>query len=189
EAECAYILFVVATFWLTEPLPLSVTALLPALMLPMFGIMPSKKVASAYFKDFHLLLIGVICLATSIEKWNLHKRIALRMVMMVGVNPAWLTLGFMSSTAFLSMWLSNTSTTAMVMPIMEAVAQQIISAEAEVEATQMTYISGSTNYGLETDENVNGHETSERKEKTKPVPGYSNDAGKISSKMELEKVH
>ena len=57
----------------------------------------------------------------------------------------------MSSTAFLSMWLSNTSTAAMVMPIVEAVAQQIISAEAEVEATQMTYISGSTNYGLETD--------------------------------------
>nr|XP_015093088.1 solute carrier family 13 member 1 [Vicugna pacos] len=185
EAECAYILFVIAIFWLTEALPLSVTALLPALMLPLFGIMASKEVASAYFKDFHLLLIGVICLATSIEKWNLHKRIALRMVMMVGVNPAWLTLGFMSSTAFLSMWLSNTSTAAMVMPIVEAVVQQIISAEAEVEATQMTYFSGSTNQGLEIDESVDGNETNEKKEKTKPVPG--NDAGKTSSKMELEK--
>uniref|UniRef100_A0A8D0STA9 Solute carrier family 13 member 1 n=1 Tax=Sus scrofa TaxID=9823 RepID=A0A8D0STA9_PIG len=187
EAECAYTLFVVAVFWLTEALPLSVTALLPGLMFPLFGIMPSKEVASAYFKDFHLLLIGVICLATSIEKWNLHKRIALRMVMTVGVNPAWLTLGFMSSTAFLSMWLSNTSTAAMVMPIVEAVAQQIINAEAEVEATQMTYFSGSTNLGLETDESVNGHETNERKEKTKPVAGYRNEAGKISGKMELEK--
>ncbi|XP_020765132.1 solute carrier family 13 member 1 [Odocoileus virginianus] len=187
EAECAYILFVVAIFWLTEALPLSVTALLPGLMFPLFGIMPSKEVASAYFKDFHLLLIGVICLATSIEKWNLHKRIALRMVMMVGVNPAWLSLGFMSSTAFLSMWLSNTSTAAMVMPIVEAVAQQVISAEAEVEATQMTYFSGSTNQALEIDESINGQEANERKEKTKPVPGYSNDAGKISSKMELEK--
>ncbi|XP_073755244.1 solute carrier family 13 member 1 isoform X2 [Callorhinus ursinus] len=184
EAECAYTLFVIAMFWLTEALPLSVTALLPGLMFPLFGIMTSKKVASAYFKDFHLLLIGVICLATSIEKWNLHKRIALRMVMTVGVNPAWLTLGFMSSTAFLSMWLSNTSTAAMVMPIVEAVAQQIISAEAEVEATQMTHFSGSINHGLETDEGV---ETNERKEKTIPVPGYSNDAGKISSKTELEK--
>ncbi|XP_053074123.1 solute carrier family 13 member 1 isoform X3 [Acinonyx jubatus] len=188
EAECAYTLFVIATFWLTEALPLSVTALLPGLMFPLFGIMPSKNVASAYFKDFHLLLIGVICLATSIEKWNLHKRIALRMVMTVGVNPAWLTLGFMSSTAFLSMWLSNTSTAAMVMPIVEAVAQQIISAEAEVEATQMTYFSGSTNHGLEIDESVNEHETNERKEKTIPVPGYSNDAGKNSSNMELEKI-
>ncbi|XP_061270546.1 solute carrier family 13 member 1 [Bos javanicus] len=187
EAECAYTLFVIAIFWLTEALPLSITALLPGLMFPMFGIMTSKEVASAYFKDFHLLLIGVICLATSIEKWNLHKRIALRMVMMVGVNPAWLSLGFMSSTAFLSMWLSNTSTAAMVMPIVEAVAQQVISAEAEVEATQMTYFSGSTNQALEIDESINGQEANERKEKTKPVPGYSNDAGKISSKMELEK--
>uniref|UniRef100_A0A2K5R183 Solute carrier family 13 member 1 n=1 Tax=Cebus imitator TaxID=2715852 RepID=A0A2K5R183_CEBIM len=155
-------------------------------MFPMFGIMPSNKVASAYFKDFHLLLIGVICLATSIEKWNLHKRIALKMVMMVGVDPAWLTLGFMSSTAFLSMWLSNTSTAAMVMPMAEAVVQQIIKAEAEVEATQMTYFNGSTNPGLEIDESINGHETNERKEKTKPVPGYNNNTGKISCKMELE---
>uniref|UniRef100_A0A8C4LMU6 Solute carrier family 13 member 1 n=1 Tax=Equus asinus asinus TaxID=83772 RepID=A0A8C4LMU6_EQUAS len=146
-------------------------------------------VASSYFKDFHLLLIGVICLATSIEKWNLHRRIALRMVMMVGVNPAWLTLGFMSSTAFLSMWLSNTSTAAMVMPIAEAVSQQIMSAEAEVEATQMTYFNGSTNNGLEIDESVNGEETNESKEKTKPVPGHSNDTEKNSSKMEVEQVH
>ncbi|XP_014694637.2 solute carrier family 13 member 1 [Equus asinus] len=186
EAECAYVLFVVAIFWLTEALPLSVTALLPGLMFPLFGIIPSKTVASSYFKDFHLLLIGVICLATSIEKWNLHRRIALRMVMMVGVNPAWLTLGFMSSTAFLSMWLSNTSTAAMVMPIAEAVSQQIMSAEAEVEATQMTYFNGSTNNGLEIDESVNGEETNESKEKTKPVPGHSNDTEKNSSKMEVE---
>ncbi|CAH6778340.1 Slc13a1 [Phodopus roborovskii] len=187
EAECAYVLFVVAIFWITEALPLSITALLPGLMFPMFGIMPSTHVASAYFKDFHLLLIGVICLATSIEKWNLHKRIALRMVMMVGVNPAWLTLGFMSSTAFLSMWLSNTSTAAMVMPIVEAVAQQIISAEAEAEATQMTYFNESAAHGLEVDETVIEQETNERKEKTKPVPGSSNDTGKVSSKVETEK--
>uniref|UniRef100_A0A8C8ZRR1 Solute carrier family 13 member 1 n=1 Tax=Prolemur simus TaxID=1328070 RepID=A0A8C8ZRR1_PROSS len=156
-------------------------------MFPMFGIMASKDVASSYFKDFHLLLIGVICLATSIEKWNLHKRIALRMVMMVGVDPVWLTLGFMSSTAFLSMWLSNTSTAAMVMPIVEAVVQQIISAEAEVEATRMTHFTGSANPTLEIDESVNEHEANERKEKTNQVPGYSNGTGKISRKMELEK--
>ncbi|KAM6152401.1 solute carrier family 13 member 1 isoform 2-T2 [Erethizon dorsatum] len=185
EAECAYVLFIVAIFWVTEALPLSVTALLPGLMFPMFGILPSTQVASTYFKDFHLLLIGVICLATSIEKWNLHKRIALRMVMMVGVNPAWLTLGFMSSTAFLSMWLSNTSTAAMVMPIVEAVSQQIISAEAEAEANQMTYINEAANAGLAIDENAMGQETKEKKEKTKPFTG--NDTGEISSKLETRK--
>ncbi|KAH0616562.1 hypothetical protein JD844_027761 [Phrynosoma platyrhinos] len=205
EAECAYTLFVVAIFWLTEALPLAVSALLPALMFPMFGIMASKEVhfipffpfhnlthfsvASAYFKDFHLLLTGVICLATSIEKWNLHKRIALKMVMLVGVNPAWyvlisnihggvscfrLTLGFMISCSFLSMWLSNTSTAAMVMPIVEAVAQQIISAEAEVDAMEMTYANGVTNLALELDENINDCEPVDWKEKTKQAHGYSN---------------
>uniref|UniRef100_A0A8B9QIX8 Solute carrier family 13 member 1 n=1 Tax=Apteryx owenii TaxID=8824 RepID=A0A8B9QIX8_APTOW len=109
------------------------------------------QVASAYFKDFHLLLIGVICLATSIEKWNFHKRVALRMVMLVGVNPAWLTLGFMVSCSFLSMWLSNTSAAAMVMPIVEAVAQQIIRAEAEADALEMSYSNSSVNPALEED--------------------------------------
>lgn len=107
--------------------------------------------------------------------------------MMVGVNPAWLTLGFMSSTAFLSMWLSNTSTAAMVMPIVEAVAQQIISAEAEAEATQMTYFNESAAHGLDIDETVIGQETNEKKEKTKPAPGSSHDKGKVSRKMETEK--
>uniref|UniRef100_A0A8C0UXE2 Solute carrier family 13 member 1-like n=1 Tax=Cyanistes caeruleus TaxID=156563 RepID=A0A8C0UXE2_CYACU len=151
EAECAYTLFVIAIFWLTEALPLAVSALLPAFMFPLFGIMGSKQVASAYFKDFHLLLIGVICLATSIEKWNLHKRVALKMVMLVGVNPAWLMLGFMVSCAFLSMWLSNTSAAAMVMPIVEAVAQQIIRAEAEADELEMSCSNGSTNPALELD--------------------------------------
>uniref|UniRef100_A0A670YI33 Solute carrier family 13 member 1 n=1 Tax=Pseudonaja textilis TaxID=8673 RepID=A0A670YI33_PSETE len=161
-SECAYTLFVVGVFWLTEALPLAVSALIPALMFPLFGILSSKKVASAYFKDFHLLLTGIICLATSIEKWNLHKRIALKMVMLVGVNPAWLTLGFMISCAFLSMWLSNTSTAAMVMPIVEAVAQQITSAEAEVDAMDMTYANGTTNPALEL----------EAKQKQKTTPSF-----------------
>ncbi|KAK2858770.1 hypothetical protein Q5P01_003390 [Channa striata] len=86
----------------------------------------STLVAAEYCKDTTLLLMGVICLAASIEKWNLHKRIALRMVMIAGAKPGMLVLGFMCCTVFLSMWLSNTSTTAMVMPIAEAVLQQLI---------------------------------------------------------------
>uniref|UniRef100_A0A3B3URL5 Solute carrier family 13 member 1 n=1 Tax=Poecilia latipinna TaxID=48699 RepID=A0A3B3URL5_9TELE len=84
---------------------------------------------SCSFKYFHFLLMGVICLATSIEKWGLHRRIALRIVSMVGVNPAWLMLGFMSGCAFISMWVQNTSAVTMVMPIVEAVLQQILKAK------------------------------------------------------------
>ncbi|TKS73849.1 Solute carrier family 13 member 1 [Collichthys lucidus] len=126
KAECAFVLLLMATFWVTEVIPLSMTAMLPAILLPMFGIMKSSDVAKEYFKDFHFLLVGVTCLATSIEKWGLHRRIALRLVSMVGVNPAWLMLGFMSGCAFLSMWVQNTSAVTMVMPIVEAVLQQIL---------------------------------------------------------------
>ncbi|XP_047236907.1 solute carrier family 13 member 1 [Girardinichthys multiradiatus] len=129
EAECAFVLLLMAVYWMTEVIPLSMTAMLPAILFPAFGIMKSSSVAKEYFKDFHFLLVGVICLATSIEKWGLHRRVALRLVSMVGVNPAWLMLGFMSGCALLSMWVQNTSAVAMVMPIVEAVLQQILKAK------------------------------------------------------------
>ncbi|CAK6974700.1 solute carrier family 13 member 1 isoform X2 [Scomber scombrus] len=129
EAECGFVLLLMSVYWITELIPLPITAMLPAVLFPMFGIMKSSAVAKAYFKDFHLLLVGVVCLATSIEKWSLHRRIALRLVMLVGVNPAWLMLGFMSGCAFLSMWVQNTSAVTMVMPIVEAVLQQILKAK------------------------------------------------------------
>ncbi|XP_023694505.2 solute carrier family 13 member 1 [Paramormyrops kingsleyae] len=151
-AECAFTLLVMAVYWLTEAMPISVTALLPALLFPLFGIMKSSEVASVYFKDFHLLLTGVVCLATSIEKWNLHKRIALKLVILVGVNPGWLMLGFMFSSAFLSMWLSNTSTAAMVMPIVEAVIQQILNAESRVSVQRRHELVGTCNPGLQLEE-------------------------------------
>ncbi|KAG7219659.1 hypothetical protein INR49_018935 [Caranx melampygus] len=131
EAGCAFVLLLMAIYWVTEVIPLSMTAMIPAVLFPMFGIMKSSAVAKEYFKDFHFLLVGVICLATSIEKWGLHRRIALRLVTMVGVNPAWLMLGFMSGCAFLSMWVQNTSAVMMVMPIVEAVLQQILKADEE----------------------------------------------------------
>uniref|UniRef100_A0A8D0DD52 Solute carrier family 13 member 1 n=1 Tax=Sander lucioperca TaxID=283035 RepID=A0A8D0DD52_SANLU len=131
EAECAFVLLLMATYWMTEVIPLPMTAMLPAILFPAFGIIKSSHVAKEYFKDFHFLLVGVICLATSIEKWGLHRRIALRLVTMVGVNPAWLMLGFMSGCAFISMWVQNTSAVAMVMPIVEAVLQQILKAKEE----------------------------------------------------------
>uniref|UniRef100_UPI003AACA236 solute carrier family 13 member 1 n=1 Tax=Centroberyx gerrardi TaxID=166262 RepID=UPI003AACA236 len=127
-ADCAFVLLLMAVFWVTEVIPLSVTAMIPAVLFPLFGIMKSSEVARVYFKDFHFLLVGVICLATSIEKWGLHRRIALRLVTLVGLDPAWLMLGFMSGCAFLSMWVHNTSAVTMVMPIVEAVIQQVLKA-------------------------------------------------------------
>ncbi|XP_027758164.1 solute carrier family 13 member 4 isoform X1 [Empidonax traillii] len=133
EASCAYVLIVTAVYWVSEAVPLGAAALVPAFLYPLFGVMKSSEVAAEYFKNTTLLLMGVICVAASVEKWNLHKRIALRMVMMAGAKPGMLLLCFMCCTTVLSMWLSNTSTTAMVMPIVEAVLQELVNAEEECE--------------------------------------------------------
>ncbi|KAF4095218.1 hypothetical protein G5714_024296 [Onychostoma macrolepis] len=162
EAECAYILILMAVYWMTEVLPLSVTALLPALLFPLFGIMKSSQVASVYFKDFHLLLLGVICLATAIEKWGLHRRIALRLVTGLGVNPGMLMLGFMVGCAFLSMWLSNTSTVAMVMPIVEAVIQQVLNASEETSKDHKGALNGISNPALQLEDIEAQHDQSEK---------------------------
>uniref|UniRef100_A0A8C0LSP0 Solute carrier family 13 member 4 n=1 Tax=Canis lupus dingo TaxID=286419 RepID=A0A8C0LSP0_CANLU len=131
EAACAYVLIVTAVYWVSEAVPLGAAALVPAFLYPFFGVLRSSEVAAEYFKNTTLLLVGVICVAAAVEKWNLHKRIALRMVLMAGAKPGMLLLCFMCCTTMLSMWLSNTSTTAMVMPIVEAVLQELVSAEEE----------------------------------------------------------
>ncbi len=112
------IAILMAILWITEIIPLAVTALLPVVMFPLFGIMNGKDVSSAYFNHVIFLFIGGFMVALAMQKWNLHKRIALKILLITGTSPARILLGFMIATAFLSMWISNTATAMMMVPIL-----------------------------------------------------------------------
>lgn len=117
-AACAIMMSV---FWVTEAIPLAATALLPFILFPVLGIASSKAVASQYMNSTVFLLIGGFMIALAMQQWNLHKRIALNILVLFGGNTLQLVFGFMIATAGLSMWISNTATTLMMLPIALAI--------------------------------------------------------------------
>ena len=119
------ITMLVGTWWVTEALPIPITSLLPAILLPVLGVMTSQDAIKSYAHDLIFLLMGGLFLAQGIEKWNFHKRIALHVMSWIGVNPRHIVLGCMISAAFLSMWISNTATTLMMLPIALALLSQL----------------------------------------------------------------
>ncbi|KAK3083723.1 hypothetical protein FSP39_002021 [Pinctada imbricata] len=126
EGKCAYGLILMAIFWITEALPIPVTALLPIVIFPILGVSKVKTLAHLYFNDINFVFIGGLGVAVAVEKWKIHRRFALRLLLLMGSEPKWLMLGFMLITSFLSMWMSNTATTSMMIPIAQAVLVQLL---------------------------------------------------------------
>ncbi|MCW8956513.1 MAG: SLC13 family permease [Gammaproteobacteria bacterium] len=120
----AAVAILMATYWISEAIPLAATALMPIALFPLLNVMPTPQVTEAYSNHLIFLFMGGFLIAVAIEKWHLHKRLALHTILLVGVSPHRIVLGFMLATAFLSAWISNTATAMMMVTIGIAVIRQ-----------------------------------------------------------------
>jgi solute carrier family 13 (sodium-dependent dicarboxylate transporter), member 2/3/5 len=114
-----------AIWWSTEPIPIGATSLLPLILLPLLGIVDFGRASSAYSNPLIFLFMGGFLIAAAIRRWGLHLRMAHATVSRVGVRPRRLVLGFMCASAFLSLWVSNTSTVLLLLPVAVSVVSAI----------------------------------------------------------------
>ncbi|WP_440999768.1 SLC13 family permease [Fodinibius sp. SL11] len=113
----AAVAMLMAIWWITEALPIPVTALLPIVLLPVLNISTIDEATAPYANPLIFLFMGGFIIAQAMERWDLHKRIALNIVSFVGIKPSSIIMGFIIASAFLSMWVSNTATALMMLPI------------------------------------------------------------------------
>ena len=123
--KMAAVVCLMGAWWVTEAIPIAATALVPIVLFPLFGIMPASEVTPLYSNSKIYLFMGGFFLAVCMENWGLSKRIALFIIKNISRTPDKIILGFMTATAFISMWISNTATTIMMLPIGIAVISKI----------------------------------------------------------------
>ncbi|RTR06285.1 SLC13 family permease [Halomonas nitroreducens] len=114
---CVGLALLMATWWSTEAIPIPATSLLPLVLVPALGIGEMRETAASYANPIIYLFLGGFLLGIAMQRWNLHRRIALHVLRVVGHHPRRQIGGFMLATGFLSMWVSNTATTIMMLPI------------------------------------------------------------------------
>ncbi|MDE2519367.1 MAG: DASS family sodium-coupled anion symporter [Methanocorpusculum sp.] len=122
----AAVTVLMAIFWITQPIPIAATALIPIVAFPLLGILSPAEACAPYADKVIFLFLGGFIIAMSMQRWGLHKRIALKIIEFTGTSPRRLILGFMIATAFLSMWMSNTATAMMMVPIAIAIIATVL---------------------------------------------------------------
>jgi len=118
-----------ALWWVTEVVPLSVTALLPLLVVPLIGLPQPVQILTQYANPTIFLILGGFLIGLAMERWQLHRRIAYAIIAAVGSHPRRLVLGVMIATAFVSMWVSNTSTTLMMLPVASSIVALVVAGD------------------------------------------------------------
>lgn len=123
--KMAAVAVLMAVLWITEAIPLAATSLIPLILFPLFSIMSGEQIAGAYINSVIFLFLGGFLIAIAMENWGLHRRIAFKIITIVGGTPNSIIVGFMVAAAFLSMWISNTATAVMMLPIALSIIMKI----------------------------------------------------------------
>jgi sodium-dependent dicarboxylate transporter 2/3/5 len=146
-------------WWVTEAVPLAVTSLLPIIGLPLLGVLGRKAAAAPYANPVVFLFMGGFMIALAMERWNLHRRIALNIVRVTGTNANGIVLGFMLATAALSMWISNTATTVMMLPIALSVIDLLRSSNENLPKKGIRHFALALMLGIAYSANIGGTAT------------------------------
>lgn len=123
--RCLYIVCVMTLYWVTEAIPLAITGMIPMVAFPLMNILDTDRVCMMYMKETMVMFIGGLVLAQAVEYCNLHKRMALKVISIIGCSQRKLNFGLTAVTMFVSMWISNTAAVAMMCPIMQAVLEEL----------------------------------------------------------------
>lgn len=136
-----------AIWWITEAVPIPATSIVPMFLFPLLGIMPSARTTASYGDQLIYLYMGGFLIAVTMEKWNLHRRIALHTIRVIGVTPDRIVLGFMIATGFISMWISNTAACLMMVTIALPVLTQVAKAITDDSGGSIDTRPGHFNFG------------------------------------------
>lgn len=135
--RCMFVVLTMSLYWVTEALPLPVTSMLPIVLFPVLGVLETDRTCMMYMKETMLMFIGGIIIALAVEYCNLHKRVALKVISVIGCSQRRLNFGLTVVTMFVSMWISNTAAVAMMCPIMQAVLEELESVRLRVVAKML----------------------------------------------------
>lgn len=126
KARCAYVVSIVGLYWIVEPIPLGATSLIPIVLYPMLGVLTTERTCQLYMNDINLMFLGTLVMAVAIEHSHLHQRIALKTLCLLGTGIKMLAFGLMFISMFLSIWINNVAITAMMMPVVNSLAYELL---------------------------------------------------------------